>query len=63
LEQNQDKIDWYWLSYNPSIFKEGYNYNFLKERTDVIKQELIMNAMHPRRLQRWIDNGGNIDDF
>jgi hypothetical protein len=55
---------WYHYFYqNPSIFKKEINYNFLKERMDVIREELIMKCMHPRRLDKWVELGGNIDDF
>ena len=48
---------------NPSIFKKEINYNFLKERMNIIREELIMKCMHPSRLERWIEMGGDIDDF
>ena len=63
IRKNQDKIDWLAISENPSIFKKKLNYKFLKERMDVIREEMIMKCMHPSRLVRWIENGGEIDDF
>jgi hypothetical protein len=63
LEKNQDKIDWLSLSENPSIFKKKLNYDFLKRRMDIIREELIIKCMHPSRLEQWIENGGEIDDF
>ena len=63
LERNQDKIDWFNLSKNPSIFKKRINYEFLKKRMNVVREELLMKCMHPIRLERWIEIGGNIDDF
>ena len=42
LEKNQDKIDWYFLSLNPSIFE--LDYCALKERYSVYKEELIKVA-------------------
>jgi hypothetical protein len=63
LEKNQEKIDWPCLSRNPSIFKNVINYKYLTERMNIIKEELIMNCMNPRRLSRWIEMGGDIDDF
>jgi hypothetical protein len=39
------------------------NYAYLKKRMDVIREELMMKSMHPRRLERWLELGGDIDDF
>jgi hypothetical protein len=63
LKDNQEKIDWWSISRNPSIFEKKINYTFLKHRMDIIREELIMKTMHPRRLDKWIDMGGEIDDF
>ena len=63
LSKNLEKIDWDWLSSNSSIFMKIVDYKYLKERMDIIREELIMKCMHPRRLQKWIKMGGNIDDF
>jgi hypothetical protein len=30
---------------------------------DIIREELIMESMHPRRLEKWLEMGGDIDDF
>ena len=63
LEKNMDKIDWSSLSENPNIFEKHINYKFLKERMDIVREELMMKCMHPRRLERWLEMGGDIDDF
>jgi hypothetical protein len=63
LEKNQENIDWNFLSSNPSIFKKNINYKFLKERIDTIREELMMKCMDLSRLERWLENDGNIDDF
>ena len=63
LEKNQEKIDWRNISENPSIFKKVVNYEFLKKRMDIIREELMMKCMHPSRLERWVEMGGDIDDF
>ena len=63
LQRNIDKIDWFWLAKNPSIFRKKINYRFLKEKMDVIREEMMMKCMHPRRLERWIEMAGDIDDF
>ena len=55
LEENPEKIDWIHLSRNSSIFKKEVNYNFLKERMNLIREEVVMKCMHPRRLERWME--------
>jgi hypothetical protein len=45
------------------IFDKMINYAYLKKRMDVIREELMMKSMHPRRLERWLELGGDIDDF
>jgi len=45
LSQNMDKIDWYGLSANPSIFE--YDYEGLEERCNIYKEELIKYLNHP----------------
>ena len=47
----------------PSIFKKKTNYKYLYQRMNVIREELMMKCMHPSRLERWIEMGGEIDDF
>jgi hypothetical protein len=63
LEKNPDRIYWDWLSLNPSIFKKEINYKYLTERMNVIREELMMKCMHPSRLERFLEMGGEIDDF
>ena len=46
LEVNQDKIDWYELSENSSIFT--YNYDYLKSKMDVLREDLCKVVFHPR---------------
>jgi len=61
LEANQDKINWIRLSKNPCIFE--LDYNFIKNRMNIIKEELIAKAMHPKRIQLWIDSGIDIENI
>jgi hypothetical protein len=63
LEENKNRIFWSVLSTNSSIFNKKLNYEFLTERMNIIREELMMKCMHPRRLERWIEMGGDIDDF
>jgi hypothetical protein len=60
LEKNQDKINSYWLSSNPSIFV--LNYELLKNRMNIIKEELIKTVLHPNRFERYLEMGYNMGD-
>ena len=59
LQQTPDKIDWDYLSENPNIFV--LNYEYLKARTSIIKEELIMRYWHPSNIAKWLEMYG--DDF
>lgn len=70
LKKNQDesrrdgsvcKINWCYISQNPSIFE--LNYDFIKKRMSIIKEELISKAMHPKRIQLWLESGIDIEDI
>lgn len=70
LVANFDKIGddekeelWEDLVKTPAVFEKAYDYDAMRARTDAFKRELIGAAMHPRKLQRWIDAGGDIDEF
>jgi len=52
LEKNPEKIDWGWLSTNPSIFEEDYQ-TLSKERTEVLREELMAVTWHPDRFTKW----------
>jgi len=62
LEANPDKI-WMFqrLLTNPSIFE--FDYEALKERCDIYKEELIQKAFHPSRIQKYLDMGISIDEL
>ena len=51
LERNQDKIDYYCLSMNESIFE--IDYGALDSRISIFKEELIGYAWNPDRFQDW----------
>ena len=55
LEKNPDKIGWGCLSSNPSIFE--LDYNALKERCSIYKWELLEVALHPSRIEKYIEMG------
>ena len=63
LQKNPDKINWRMLSQNPCIIEKTMNRPLIEKKMNLIKEDLIMSAMHPKRLKRWIDLGGDIDDF
>ena len=50
LEKNIDKINWSRLSNNPNIFEK------IGDHIKPFKEELIMKALHPKRVINWIEN-------
>jgi hypothetical protein len=61
LKKNQDKIYWDFLSENPSIFE--INYDVLKEKCNLYKEELMQITMHPSRIQKYLDMGFSIEEL
>ena len=61
LERNPDKINWITLSTNPSIFE--LDYKALKERCSVYKEELMRMALHPSRIEKYMEMGLSIEDL
>ena len=61
LEANQDKIDWWALSKNPAIFQ--YDYDAMRERCGVFKEDLIKDRFHPRNLIAGKFKDWKIDGF
>jgi hypothetical protein len=62
LEKNQDKIDWYSLSQNSAIF--DYDYKEMSiQRSNILREELMAKALHPSKIQYWLENGLSIDDL
>lgn len=55
LEKNQDKIDWINLSRNQGIFELDYDY--LRERMNMIRKELMEKTWHPSRVEEWCLHG------
>jgi hypothetical protein len=60
LEKNPDKISWSYLSKNPSIFELDYK-TMKKQMVDIFCEELMMVALHPKRISAWLDAG--FEDF
>jgi len=61
LEANLDKIDWCSLSRNPAIFQ--YDYDAMRERCGVFKEDLIKDRFHPRNLIAGKFKDWGIDGF
>jgi hypothetical protein len=61
LRANPDKIDWEWLSENPAIFE--LDYQKMKESKREINQAIIAEVWHPKRIQRWIEQGFDLEDL
>jgi hypothetical protein len=61
FEKNINKINWIWLSMNNNIFE--LNYDYLKQRMDIFREELIMKAWHPTRVMKWIEDGLDMEDL
>ena len=61
LKQHPDKIVWYELFQNPSIFE--YDYAAMKETHRDLKEELIQRAWNPSRIAAWLDAGVDLEDL
>ena len=56
LKENQDKINWHMLSENPSIFT--YDYDEIKKNFEVLAEEIVAKALHPKRIFKLIAEYG-----
>ena len=61
LEENKDKIFWIYFSKNPAIFE--LDYEALKKRCAIFKEELIQKVMHPSRIQYYLNEGYDLDEI
>ncbi len=61
IKQNQDKIQWWSLSFNPFIFE--LDYDFFYRRMDIIRKELIQKTWHPNRVQQWCLSIDELNDL
>jgi hypothetical protein len=59
-KKNPDKINWAMLSRHLSIFEFDYK-TMKKQMVDIYFEELMMVALHPRRISAWLDAG--FEDF
>ena len=60
LKKNPDKINWCMLSSNEG--KNEINYPFLKERMDILREDLMKAVYHPKRLEKYLEFGYDIFD-
>lgn len=56
LEANIDKINWNALARNPAIFT--YDYNLIKSNFKDIGEEIVIKALHPKRMLRLMNEYG-----
>jgi hypothetical protein len=63
LEAHPENIDWTAFSKNPGIFEAEYDYAAMRAAMDVLREDLVKAAFHPRRLARHLALGGEIEDF
>jgi len=49
------------ISLNTNIFE--LDYGFLRKRMDIIREELMMKAWHPSRVNKWIEAGMDMEDL
>ena len=54
INENLDKINWYWISESPVIFE--IDYDTLYKYIEPYKEELIQNVYHPKKLWYYLDN-------
>jgi hypothetical protein len=50
------------LSLNPNIFELDY-IKMAETRIKIILEELMKNVWHTKRIIRYLELGGNLDDF
>jgi hypothetical protein len=58
LEKNQDKINWFALSLNTSIFIETYDYDLIRSNFKDLGEEIVIKALHPKRMLRLMNEYG-----
>jgi len=47
---------------NPNIFERDY-IRMSEKRTMIILEDFLKNALHPRRIERFLELGGDMDDY
>ena len=56
IEKNISRIDWFNISQNPSIFT--YDYDLIKKNFKDLGEEIIIKALHPKRMLRLMNDYG-----
>lgn len=56
---NLDMVDWKKLTSNPCIFLTE---DFLKNRVDLFREELMQQALHPRRIAQLLNQDGDVEN-
>jgi hypothetical protein len=59
LKNQPKKINWRRFAKNPAIFV--LDYDALKQRCAVFKEELIALAVHPTRIHKWMSMDEDFD--
>jgi hypothetical protein len=62
LEKNKHNINWAQLSTNPAIFEYPYS-KLACQRTNILREQLMMKTLHPSKILYWLENGMDIDDL
>jgi len=62
LIQYPDKVCIEWMTRNPGIFERDY-IEMSKMRTMILLEDLMKNTLHPRRISRFLELVGNMDDY
>ncbi len=55
------EINWISVSKNPAIFT--YDYKKIKDLNQELHKELIEELFHPKRIQKYLDMGGELEDY
>ena len=63
LLQYPDKVlHFEWLLSNPGIFERDY-IKMSEMRTMIILEDFLKNVLHPRRIIKFLEQGGDMDDY
>ena len=54
LEKNISKMNWSYLCCNKGV--NELNYQWLKDRMDMIREDLMKSVYHPRRLEYYLEH-------
>ena len=62
IEKNINWVEWHSLTKNPAIFELDY-LKMSQQRTHLLEEELLQKALHPSKIQYWLENGLTVDDI